>query len=333
MTKQNMFTIGIDIGGTKIALGLVTQQGEILTQDSFPTCSEKGADWIIDTLAGKVHNLVERSQLEMSNIHSIGIGVPGTVDLESGHVILAPNLYWRDIPLGPKLKTHFPDMPIYIDQDTKATAFGEYIACDDASVENLFFMTISTGIGAGIILNRQLYRGRLNAAGEIGHCVVEKQGKACSCGNHGCLEMYAKGPAIAEIALQRIKDGEPSSLQPQMNDGDLTSVHVAEAALRGDALARDVLLHAADYVGFALVNVIALLNPDLIVIGGGVARSGEFFIERIRETAQRYCYPPAKDSYKIVLTTQWEKSAIIGASLLYQSHQRKNKKSIEQILS
>ncbi len=318
--NQKNFNIGIDIGGSKIALGLVTQEGKILAQNTVPTCPEKGSGLIIDRLISEIHDLVEQAHVTIRAIHSIGIGVPGTVDLQSGHVVLAPNLYWRDIPLGPKLKTHFRNMPIYIDQDTKVTALGEYIACDDASVENLFFMTISTGIGAGIILNRKLYRGRLNAAGEIGHCVVEKHGKPCSCGNKGCLEMYAKGPAIAEIAGQRIKDGEPSSLQKQVSENNLNSIHIAEAALKGDSLAQDVLLNAAEYVGYALVNVIALLNPDLVVIGGGVARSGEFFIEKIREVIQRNCYPPIKESYKIVLTTQWEKSAIIGASLLYQTH-------------
>jgi len=325
--NRSVVNVGVDIGGTKIALGLVTLKGEILSQKTFPTCPEKGDDWIIDRLVADIHQLIDQSHVDRQTIRSIGIGVPGTVDIQTGHVILAPNLCWRNIPLGPKLNVHFRDIPVYIDQDTKVAALGEYIACGDASVENLFFMTISTGIGAGIILNRTLFRGRLNTAGEIGHCVVEKHGKLCSCGNRGCLEMYAKGPAIAEIALQRITNGEPSSLQKQVRLHDLNSIHVAEAALRGDALAQDVLLNAAEYVGFALVNVITLLNPDLIVIGGGVARSGGFFLERIREVTERYCYPPMKESYKIVLTNQWEKSAIIGAGLLYQTYHNSAHKS------
>lgn len=320
MTRHNETVhIGIDIGGTKIALGLVTATGECLAQKSFPTQVEKGPDWIINHLVREIRTFVETAQIPIDAIHSIGIGVPGTVELATGNVVLAPNIFWRDVPLGEQMKAAFPQIPIYLDQDTNTAALGEYFLCDDVSVENLFFITISTGVGSGLILDKKLYRGRLNTAGEIGHVIVEKDGMPCTCGSQGCLQAYAKGPAIADIVLRRIKNGETSCLTESILDGQLTASQVAEAASQGDSLAREVLFQAAEYVGIALANVVSLLNPDLIIIGGGVAQSGEEFIERIKDVTRSICYPPAKESFRIALTTNWEKSAIIGAGLLYKT--------------
>ena len=317
--NYDSLNVGVDIGGTKIALGVVTSRGKIINQTSFPMHVEQGPDWIIAHLIRAIKDFVEQAQVDLDDIHSIGIGVPGTVDLANGNVVLAPNIYWRDVPLGQKIHAAFPEIPIYIDQDTNTAVLGEYFACEDGSVENLFFLTISTGVGSGLILNKQLYRGRLNMAGEIGHIVVEKDGVPCTCGKNGCLQMYAKGPAIAEIALQRMRNGEKSCLAGQISNGQLTAANVAEAASEGDQLAKEVFLNAAEYVGIALANVVSLLNPDLIVIGGGVAHSGSWFIEKIKEVTRIHCYPPARDRYKILLTTNWEKSPIMGAGLLYKT--------------
>ncbi len=317
--NRNSINVGVDIGGTKIALGFVTSEGKLTRQKSFPTSGEKGPDWIIEHLIEEIKSFVEKAQVEMHNINSIGIGVPGTVELTTGNVVLAPNIYWRNIPLGEKLKAGFPKIPIYIDQDTNTAVLGEYFACEDVSVENLFFITISTGIGSGLILNKTLYRGRLNMAGEIGHTVVEKDGVSCTCGSRGCLQAYAKGPALVETTIQRIKHGETSCLAEQMTNGQLTAVLIAEAASDGDPLAQEALLNAAEYVGIALANVVTLLNPDLIIIGGGVARSGNWFIDKIREVTRSHCYPPARESFRIELTTNWEKSPLIGAGLLYKT--------------
>ncbi|PIE32640.1 hypothetical protein CSA56_14705 [candidate division KSB3 bacterium] len=317
--KNEALYIGVDIGGTKIALGLVTAKGKCLTQKSFPTQVGKGSDWIINHLVQEIRGLLEEVHLSIDAIHSIGIGVPGTVELTTGNVILAPNLYWQNVPFGDRMKAAFPTSSIYLDQDTNTAALGEYFLCDDASVENLLFITISTGIGSGLILDKKLYRGRLNMAGEIGHSIVEKNGVPCTCGSRGCLQSYAKGPAIADIVLQRIQNGEKSCLASRIVGDRLTAAQVAEAASQGDRLARSVLLGAAEYVGLVLANVVSLLNLDLIIIGGGVAQSGEEFIQRIKDVTRASCYPPAKESFRMALTTNWEKSALIGAALLHKT--------------
>jgi glucokinase len=311
--------VGVDLGGTKVALGLVTPEGKCITHKNFPTAADKGSDWIIAHLIEEINTFLEEARVPVDDINSIGIGVPGTVDLATGNVVLAPNIYWQDVPLGQKMKAGFPTIPIHIDQDTNTAVLGEYFLCDDPAVENLFFLTISTGVGSGLILNKTLYRGRLNTAGEIGHTIVEKDGIPCTCGSRGCLQAYAKGPAIADIVVQRIKNGEPSTLEGHIRNGRLTALQVAEAASTGDQVAQDVLRAAAEYVGIALANVVSVLNPDIIIIGGGVAQSGTWFIEKIKDVTKSSCYPPARESFRIELTTNWEKSAIIGAGLLYKT--------------
>ncbi|PID57771.1 hypothetical protein CSB45_05970 [candidate division KSB3 bacterium] len=316
--------VGVDIGGTKIALGLVTAEGECLQQKKFPTQRSKGADWLIAHVIHNIRELVQQAGLPPEAVASVGIGVPGTVEAATGNVVLAPSLGWQNVQMGRQIKTAFPAIPVYIEQDTKTAVLGEYFLCADPSVSHLLFITISTGIGSGLILDRKLYRGQLNSAGEIGHCIVERNGLPCSCGNRGCLQAYADGTAIAGAACQRIKHGEQSTLTEVLSNGRLTALQVASAAEQGDSLARDVLLRAAEYVGIALANVISLLNLDLIIIGGGVAQSGAGFIEKIREVAENSCYPPARGSFRIVVTTHWDTNAIIGAGLLHNTAASEN---------
>lgn len=319
--ERDTLHIGVDIGGTKIAIGLVTATGHILFQKNYPTQVEKGSEKVIAELITTINKFTMDAGVRRDQIVSIGIGVPGTVELASGNVILAPNLFWRDVPLGARMKAGFPEIPIYIDQDTNTAALGEFWLCDDPLVTNLFFITISTGIGSGLILDKKLYRGRGNMAGEIGHITVEKDGEPCTCGSKGCLQAYAKGPAIAAKVVRRIKQGEKSVLAEHIHEDQLTAAQVAEAASQGDRLAREVLLQAAEYVGVALANVVSLLNPDLIIIGGGVAQSGNLFIQRIQDVTKACCYPPARESFRIELTRNWGKSPIIGAGMLHKTLQ------------
>ena len=319
MSRQigKSLNIGVDLGGTKIAMGLVTAEGDIKVLKSFPTCTEKGAEWIIERLIEEIKALFENENVNVNDIKSLGLGIPGTVDLKKGEVILAPNIYWRNIPLGEKIRAAFPDLPVYIVQDTNTAALGEFLACESDDIENLFYITISTGVGSGLIFNRKLYRGRSNTAGEVGHFIVERDGIKCTCGNRGCLQMYAKGPAIAGEALRRLNNGEKSILKDQLRKGYLTALQVGEAAIKGDTMAREVILRAAEYVGIALGNVVSLINPDLIVIGGGVVRCGSLLIDEIVRVTLTSCYPPTRESVAVSSTRLWEKSGVIGAALLH----------------
>jgi len=318
--KKKHYNIGIDIGGTKIAIGLVDNEIRLIDRIDIPTVIEKGPDPLISEIIKQTGTLINRNGLIDKQVNSIGIGVPGTVDHETGHVVLAPNIYWRDVPLGKKFTESFTSTPIYIDQDTNAAILGEYMLQDGKYIKNFFYITLGTGVGSGLIFNGKLYRGRLNTAGEIGHTVVEKNGIPCTCGNRGCLQMYAKGPGIVDEAIRRIERGAETNLKKYLEEKNkLTAQQIGDEANNGDKFAMDLLLWAADYVGLALANIVSVLNPDLIVIGGGVTRCGAFFINAITNSTIKYCYPPARDSVVISCTTQWEKSGIIGAALLYSS--------------
>jgi glucokinase len=314
----NCLNIGVDLGGTKIAMGLVSSEGVLLSQNTASTNAQNGPEYVIKTIVTEIQNLLKRKHLNNHDINSIGIGVPGTVDLKTGEVILAPNIYWTHVPLGLALKETFSDISIFIDQDTNAAAYGEFLTYNDP-IDNLYYITLSTGVGSGIIINKKLYRGCNNTAGEVGHTIVVKDGLLCECGNRGCLQVYSKGPAIAREAERRIKRGEKSSLSKNLKNDELTAIQVTEAALIGDPLAKDVVLRAAEYIGIALANVVSLLNPDLIVIGGGVARCGKMLLDRIYDITSMYCYPPACEHLRIECTDKWEQSGVIGAALLYKT--------------
>jgi len=315
-----MNNIGIDIGGTKIAIGLVNKEKKLIDRIDISTDIKNGPYPLITEIIKQTKNIIGGNNLMGKQINSIGIGIPGTVNTDTGYVILAPNIYWRDVPLGKMFNNSFPSIPIYIDQDTNAAALGEYILRKDKDINNLYYITISTGVGSGLILNGKLYRGSLNTAGEIGHTIVEKNGILCTCGNKGCLQMYSKGPAIANEAIRRIRKGKKTSLKKYLVDnGTLTAQEIGNEANKGDSFSINILLQAADYIGMALANVVNLLNPDLIVIGGGVAKCGVFFIDAITNATINYCYPPIRESVNISCTTQWEKSGIFGAAMLYSS--------------
>ncbi len=318
VSEAETLNIGVDVGGTKIALGLVTSSGVIKAQRRIETKWKAGPELVIAGIICEINELLLQSELDIDKINSIGIGIPGTVDLHTGEVILAPNIDWAHVYLGEKIRAAFPGTSIHVDQDTNAAAYGEFLTCRDG-VRNLFFFTVSTGVGSGIVIDGKLYRGHCNIAGEVGHTIVVKDGLLCECGNRGCLQVYGKGPAIAWEAERRIKRGEESVLSISLNSGPLTAFQVAQAALDGDNLARDVILRAAEYIGIALANVVSLLNPDLIIIGGGVARCGDLMLDKIRSVTQLYCYPPASSHVRIQCTKMWEKGGIIGAALLYQT--------------
>lgn len=315
--KKQSFNVGVDMGGTKVAIGLVTPEGEILKKKKYATEAYKGHERIIKKLIREIKSLIVDSSIDFDDIYSIGVGVPGTVDLDTGEIILAPNINWRHIPLGKELRFAFPNIVCFIDQDTNSSALGEFWACKDPSINNLFFITISTGIGSGVIINRQLYRGQGNTAGEIGHMVMERNGIKCTCGNRGCLQAYAKGPAIIKEVESRIRNGENSLLKETLNKGNLTVTQIARVALEGDKLACSVILKAAEYVGIALANIIDLISPDLIVIGGGVALCGSIFVDRVINIAKSNCYPPARGKVKIKITNLFEDAGIMGASMIH----------------
>jgi len=308
-------SIGIDIGGTKICVGIVDANRNIVTRTTFPTEAKKGPEYLTEKIVRKVSELTAQNGVSHDGIRSIGCCIPGTVDPLSGFVALAPNIGWKDYDFGAKLGAAFQGVPIRYEQDTKAAAYGEYLLLGDVSIRNLFYVTVSTGIGAGVVIDGKVVRGSHFAAGEIGQCAIERQGTQCTCGNTGCLQAYSRGPAIVETIKNAMNLGKPCALKGQKPIESIDTWDVTNAALAGDELCRATLEKAADDVGYALSWVVNILDPDIIIVGGGVVKSGSFFFDRLEHATRKYSYPPLKD-VTIKVSSHWEESNVIGVAVL-----------------
>jgi glucokinase len=271
--------IGIDLGGTKIAGVLADTGGTVLYQETIPTRTEEGQDKVIARIYGLIRALLAAAGA--GEVKGIGLCTPGPSDLKAGVVIEAPNLKWKDLPIVALLEKEF-NLPVVLENDANAAAYGEYVYGAAKGRKDLVYLTVSTGIGGGIIVNGELVYGRNYSAGEVGHMVVLPDGPPCGCGRRGCVEALASGSAIArEAKALLLKEGQGGSgrtgLLWEMTGGDperLTAKEVGKAAAQGDPLALSVLEKAFRYLGIALGNLVNLLNPEIIVIGGGVAAMG-----------------------------------------------------------
>lgn len=313
-------SIGIDIGGTKICAGIVDADKKIIARVSFPTDAKQGPDTVTEHIIANVKDLIAQSTLSSEDIRSIGCCIPGTVDPHSGFVQLAPNIGWVNYEFGSTFAQAFQGIPIRYEQDTKAAAYGEFLLLNDTTMRSLFYITISTGIGAGIVIDGKIVRGFHFAAGEIGHCAIDRNGAHCTCGNDGCLQAYSRGPAIVETVKKALRNGEPSTLTSKKPLDLLDAMDVTSAALEGDALCRDILEKAADDVGYALSWAVNILDPDIIIVGGGIAKSGSFFFQHLEKATRKYSYPPLRD-IPIQVSNHWEASNVIGVAALSCIHE------------
>ncbi len=291
MTTQ-AFIMGIDIGGTKIAGGLVTSKGRLLKSVVVPTLADKG----FKASSGQVFRLIERLVRVAGggkNLKGIGICAPGPLNPKIGVVLTPPNLPgWRNVPLAKLVQNHF-GVPTLVENDANAAGLAEVLWGAATNYRDIFYVTVSTGIGTGIIIDRKIYHGKNGVAGEGGHVSVDPRGSfLCGCGTRGCIEALASGPAMARRA-RILLEQEPKAptLLRRMSRGDLTRINpkmIADAASRGDGLAQKVLDEEGFYLGVWLGGMVSLLDPEAIVIGGGVSQIGRPLFAKIRETLPHY---------------------------------------------
>ncbi len=276
--------VGVDLGGTQIRVVLAKADGELLSRQRMQTRPEEGVQAVIDRIIHGVRAVIAQGS---SPPQGIGIGSPGPLDPHNGIILAAPNLGWENVPLKDILEERL-SLPVVVGNDANAAALAEWQFGAGMGARDLVYMTISTGIGGGIVSGGRLLLGRDGMAGEIGHTSVEACGRRCKCGNVGCVEAYASGPAIAAQAVEAIRGGRVSRITSFVHDDldGITPKVVARAARTGDTLARELLESAAFYIGVALVNVIHTLAPEIILLGGGVAESGDLPLDTIRKTVQ-----------------------------------------------
>jgi glucokinase len=309
--------IGIDLGGTNLKLALLDGENRIVARLMVPTGGEEGHDAVIERMIDGVKSL--RAENAAIDVAGIGIGVPGEVDMESGITGDLPNLpgRWRNVPVGPAIAAA-TGLPVGMINDAKAFALAEYRLGAAAGVDTAICVTAGTGIGGAIIARGQILYGLGELAGEIGHLILQPDGPRCTCGNLGCAETLATGPAIVGEAVRRVVQGFTTSLG-NLSEGDLDAITpelVARAADEGDLVAMDVIDRAGRWLGLALAGAIALLAPEVVVIGGGVAPAGGRYFHAAEEVARshtgviditRVGFRPASLGYE---------AGVIGAALM-----------------
>jgi len=308
--------VALDIGGTKIIAAVINSEGKMLSRVYCLTHSEQGPEKVISRLISLIRLVVNRCCYEMKEIGGISLAVAGLIDINRGLVTVAPNLpHWEDVCLGDVLHDEFK-IPSFLLNDGSAAALGEHCFGAGIGIDNLIYMTVSTGIGGGFILDGKLFNGTDGSAAEVGHMIVVADGPACSCGQKGCLEALASGTAIARMAREHLMEGQESSIADIVGD-DLDSVtaeHVAQAGKKRDAVALAVIREAAYYLGIGLSNLVNLLNPQMIIIGGGVSAMGEMLLRPARKSMREHAFKLPASTVRVVRSKLSPDSGILGAA-------------------
>ena len=312
--------IGIDVGGTNVKIALVNDEGKILYSNSVPTRAEMGYEYTVNNIKQAIYDLLKETKLEPKDIQGIGFGFPGQVDYRAGIVRNAPNIPgWVEIPIAKIFEDEF-HIPTRVDNDVRCAALGELNYGAGKGCENLICITVGTGIGSGLVVNGKLVRGASNAAGEIGHIKLQMNGgPICGCGDTGCLEAFASGPAIVALAEDYIKGGKSTKYRELANGAPITPYIVCEAAKAGDPVAQRIFTIIGEYIGIGMASVVNLLNPEKIIIGGGVADAGEYLLNPLSETLKKRAMKIAGETVKIVHAELGNTAGVIGASLLIES--------------
>ena len=308
--------LGIDLGGTKIAAALISPDLKILWEDKVPTDACSGVEGVLSQLLELI-----KTASAYANPTAIGLGIPGPLDRKTGTVINAPNLGWHHVPIG-RLLEEAAGIPVLLENDANAAALGEQVFGAGRGVSDLIFVTVSTGIGGGIIVNNRLVEGRNGGAGEIGHIKVVEDGPVCGCGQRGCLEALASGTAMARTMVERLSQGE-ESLVRELAAGDLCRVNmviIGQAAQAGDPLANEVISDAMRYLGTTLANLVSIFNPELIIIGGGVTNIGPLLFQPISREIQRKAFPTFADNLSIVPAALGSRAGVLGAAAVARQY-------------
>ncbi|MGH7613519.1 MAG: ROK family protein [Gemmatimonadales bacterium] len=294
------YIVGVDVGGTNIVVGTVAQDGsELVGVVSEPTRSEEGPDAVVERII--TLSRASMAQAPGKDIAGVGIGSPGPLDTKTGVVLLTPNLGWVNMPLRDRVVAGL-GLPATLDNDANCAIFGEWWRGAARGTEFVVGLTVGTGIGGGIVLHGDVYHGASDIAGEIGHMTIDSTGRRCKCGNYGCLEAYASGPAIAARAVEGIEAGAESAL-PTYVAGDLsliTAQVVYEAAHDGDAYALEVVRDTAKFLGAGVASIINIFNPQVVVICGGVTLAGDKLFVPLRSEVRRRAFRPAVEVCRIL---------------------------------
>lgn len=310
--------IGVDLGGTAIKAGLVDFEGNILRQNAIPTRVDEGPSAVIENISGQIKELTAAQGIGMEDIHSIGIGVPGLAEYGSGKVVYSANLAWKDIELGKELNSRL-GRQVYVENDATVAGLAENLFGSTKGAVNSVLLTLGTGIGSGIIINRRIYSGSHAAGSEFGHMIIGENFYDCNCGNNGCFETLASATSIIRYSQHRLKEsGSKSEILEYVHNKleNITAEIVFDAAKHGDAIALEAVDRMCRYLAIGILNIYNILDPDIVAIGGGVSTAGEFLLEKVRKKLDGMLFTTSMKYGEVVLAALGNKAGIIGSAFL-----------------
>ncbi len=306
--------IGIDLGGTNIAAGLVDDNGKIICKDSIPTGRERPVEAVIADMAAIAKKVTEMGGYTLKDVKAVGIGCPGTVDNATGMVVYSNNIVMDHVPLVEEFKRHI-DLPVNLENDANAAAYGEYITCAKDK-KSFVFMTLGTGVGGGIILDGKIWRGFNGAGAEIGHSTLIMGGRQCTCGKKGCLEAYASVTALINQTKEAI-EAHPESMMAEWAEkhGKVNGRTSFECAEAGDKTAIEVRDRYIEYVADGVASIMNILQPEVFVIGGGISREGDKILVPLKKYAYENDYNKHMPKTQIQIATLFGDAGIVGAAM------------------
>lgn len=310
MNKE--FVIGIDLGGTKINTAIVDFQGNIIKQINIPTLANEGENVVLNRIIKTIDEVLNKSEIKIENIRAIGIGAPGPLDSKEGIIITTPNLPFKNFNIINPIKKIY-NINTYIDNDGNVAAIGEHTFGAGKGSKNMIYITVSTGIGGGAILNGNIYRGNTCNALEVGHMTLDPKGPLCNCGNYGCAEVLASGTSIGRQGRQAIEKKVITSLSKY---SDITAYEVFNEAKNGDKVCSEIVNKSLNYLGICIANLVSIFDPEVVIIGGGVSKAGEVVFNTVKDVVKMRCFKILADSCEILPAKLSTNSGAIGAAAL-----------------
>ncbi len=306
------YVIGIDLGGTKISCAISDLEGQVISQNTVPTNAHEGDVPVLNRIIGSVETVLRDGNISIDMVKAIGIGSPGPLDAKTGIIITTPNLPFKNFDIVKPLEEKF-NVPVYLDNDANVAAIGEFMFGAAKGTENMVYFTVSTGVGGGAVINGKVYRGNTSNALEIGHITVLPDGPRCGCGNLGCLEAVASGTAIGKRGKEAVESKVETTLK---NYENVTSYEVFKEAASGDAVSIEIIDSCLNYLGIGVANAIAIFDPEMIVIGGGVSKAGKVVFDKVQQVIDKRCFKTMAESCKVVPAGLGTDAGVIGAVAL-----------------
>jgi len=325
------YYIGVDLGGTNIKSALFTSTFEKLGENRTATKADKGSDIVLQRMLDNVKELLSSANIPKDDVAAIGIGVPGLLDIDRGISKFSPNfINWENVFVSAWFEKQL-QIPTFIDNDVRVNLYGEWYFGAGKGKRNVVLLTLGTGLGSGIVMDGHVLYGCTGSAGEIGHMNMYRSGRPCRCGSSGCLGRYVSAIGMLRTLKDKLNHGENSILFEWI-DGDydkITAKMVSDAFDKGDKVAIDTLTETGEILGFGLVNVINLYNPEIIIVGGGMAAAGERLLKRTREIVKKHALQISQENCSIVTSALGDTSGMVGAAF-YASQRLKKLSRIDE---